>query len=214
MSLAAQLNAVQSGFEANAPAHMKAPIIKANQEFQRTYDPSKAIQVGDTLPSFKLSNAVGKEVTLAELLSNGPLLITFYRGEWCPFCNLALAALQKHIEELRAKGVTLIAISPELPSQSLSTSEKNNLKFQVLSDVQNKLAKQLGILFAQPEYLRPVFETFGHDFKARNGDASLEVPLPASFLVGKDGVVRQSFVNPDWTKRLEPSVALEWVDGL
>ncbi|KAM3072336.1 hypothetical protein ACMFMG_009145 [Clarireedia jacksonii] len=208
MSLAAQLNAVKAGFEANAPAQLKEPIFKANQDFQKAYDPSKAIQVGQAFPSFVLSNAVGKEVTLSELLANGPLLITFYRGEWCPFCNLALASLQKHLEQFQAKGVTLVAISPELPNQSLSTTEKHALKFP------NKLAKELGILFAQPESMRPVFENLGHDFMARNGDDSLEVPLPASFLVGKDGKVVKSYINPDWTERLETSVALEWVDEL
>ena len=214
MSLATQLEAVQTGFETEAPPVIKDPILKANQEFQKAFKPSEAIQVGDKFPHFSLSNAVGKEVTLADLTASGPLLITFYRGEWCPFCNLALASMQKHLEEFQAKGVTLVAISPELPNQSLSTTEKHQLKFQVLSDVQNKLAKEIGILFAQPDYMRPAFKNLGHDFAARNGDDSLEVPLPVSFLVGKNGVVIKSFVNPDWTKRLEPSVALKWVNEL
>ena len=110
--------------------------------------------------------------------------------------------------------MTLVAISPELPNQSLSTTEKHALEFQVLSDVQNKLAKELGILFAQPESLRPVFKNFQHDFEKRNGDDSLEVPVPASFLVNKDSVVVKSFVDPDWTKRLETEVALKWIDEL
>jgi len=201
MSLAAQLDAVLSNFETNAPSNITGPIIKVNQDFQKEFQPAKAIQVGDSFPPFSLSNALGKEVTFAELIANGPLLITFYRGEWCPYCNLALHAMQKHLEEFQAKGVTLVAISPELPNQSLSTTEKNQLKFPVLSDVQNKLAKQLGILFAQPEAMRPIFKNFGLDFVARNGDDSLEVPLPASFLVGANGVV-------------EPSVALDWVNEL
>jgi peroxiredoxin len=214
MSLAAQLNGIQAGFEANAPSYLKEPIIKANQDFQKAYDPSQAIQVGQTFPSFTLSNAVGQQVTLTDLLSAGPLLITFYRGEWCPFCNLALASLQKHLPQFQSKGVTLVAISPELPNQSLSTTEKHALKFPVLSDVQNKLAKELGILYAQPDSMRPAFESLGHDFVARNGDDSLEVPLPASFLVGRDGRLVKSYVDPDWTKRLETSVALEWVNEL
>ncbi|KAK8108959.1 redoxin domain-containing protein [Apiospora sp. TS-2023a] len=214
MSLNAQLAAVQSRFEETAPANLKDPILQTQKEIQETFDQSKAIQVGHAFPAFRLSNAVGEEVTLEGLLARGPLLITFYRGEWCPFCNLALASLQKHLGEFEAKGVTLVAVSPELPNQSLTTTEKHALQFQVLSDVRNQLAAQLGILFRQPERMRDVFKTFGHDFQARNGDESLEVPLPASFLVAKDGVVRKSFVSPDWTKRLETSVALEWVDEL
>ncbi|KAK8120811.1 thioredoxin-like fold protein [Apiospora kogelbergensis] len=214
MSLNAQLAAVQSRFAETAPANLKDPILQTQKEIEETFDQSKAIQVGQTFPAFSLSNAVGEDVTLDGLLSRGPLLITFYRGEWCPFCNMTLASLQKHLSEFEAKGVTLVAISPELPNQSLTTTEKHALKFQVLSDVQNKLATKLGILFRQPERMRAVFKTFGHDFQTRNGDDSLEVPLPASFLIAKDGVVKKSFVSPDWTKRLETSVALEWVDEL
>lgn len=211
MSLASQLLAVQSNFEEKAPPSVVGPITDANKNFQNTYQTSNAIQVGDSFPSFSLPNQVGEQVAMAELLTKGPLLITFYRGEWCPFCNLALHAMQKHLSEFQSKGVTLVAISPELPNQSLSTVEKHALQFPVLSDAHNELAKQLGILFAHPDTLRPVFKQFGHDLETRNGDDSFEVPLPASFLVGKNGIVVNSFINPDWTKRLEPSVALEWV---
>ncbi|KAI9735793.1 MAG: hypothetical protein M1834_001257 [Cirrosporium novae-zelandiae] len=213
MSLATQLSAVTENFQ-QAPASIKEPIMAATANFKASYKPASAIQVGDTLPEFCLSDALGKEVTSASLLAQGPLLITFYRGEWCPFCNLALAAMQKHLSEFKAKGVTLVAISPELPNQSLSTTEKNALKFPVLSDVGNKLAKQLGILFPQPDTLRPVFEMIGHDLKKRNGDDSFEVPVPATLLVDQTGVVRNTFVDPDYTKRLEPSVALEWINAL
>jgi peroxiredoxin len=214
MSLANQLSSVFDNFQQNAPALVKGPIITAKANFQASYQPALAIQVGDTLPEFRLSDAVSNEVTSDSLLSQGPLLITFYRGGWCPFCNLALAAMQKHLDEFKAKGVTLAAISPELPNESLSTTEKHALKFPVLSDVGNKFAKQLGILFPQPDILRPVFDKFGHDLKTRNGDDSFEVPVPATLLVDQKGVVRNTFIDPDYTKRLEPSVALEWIDAL
>lgn len=214
MSLTKQLTSVYDNFQLNAPANVKEPIITAKTNFQTSYQPALAIQVGDTIPEFRLSDAVGNEVTSAGLLSQGPLLITFYRGGWCPFCNLAIAAMQKHVDEFKAKGVTLVAISPELPNQALSMTEKHALKFPVLSDVGNKFAKQLGILFPQPDILRPVFDKFGHDLKNRNGDDSFEVPLPATLLVDQKGIVRNTFIDPDYTKRLEPSVALEWIDAL
>jgi len=213
-TLADQLSSVFDGFQKNAPGPVKEAIIKATTDFKTSYDPSTAIQVGDTLPEFALSDAVGKQVSSTELLSQGALLITFYRGEWCPFCNLALAALQKHLDDFKAKGVSLVAISPELPNTSLSTAEKHALKFPVLSDVGNKYAQQLGIVFQQPDALRPVFDNFGNDLKKRNGDDSFAVPIPATLLVDKNGVVRNTFVEPDYTKRLEPSTALEWVDAL
>jgi peroxiredoxin len=147
-------------------------------------------------------------------LANGPLLITFYRGSWCPFCNLELNALQKQLDEFKARGVTLVAISPELPDTALSTIEKNDLKFQVLSDVGQKFARQLGIVWKMPDNLRPVFEKIGHDLVKRNGDDSFEVPIPATLLVDRKGVVRNAYIEPDYTKRAEPETLLEWINAL
>ena len=161
-----------------------------------------------------MTDALGKVVSSKTLLANGPILITFYRGEWCPFCNLHLASLQKHLAVFEAKGVSLVAITPQLPTETLSTAEKQGLKFTVLSDVGNKYARKLGIVWKMPETLRPVFKTLGHDFVKSNGDDSFELPIPASLLVDGNGVVRKTFVDPDYTKRLEPETALEWIDTL
>jgi len=214
MSVTAELNAVYTNFHQTAPKPLSTTVIKSTNDFISSFNPDAAIKVGDKLPSFRLSDASGKEVDSQNLIANGPLLITFYRGNWCPFCNIALRALQKHIEDFKAKGVTLVAITPELPDTSLSTTEKNELEFAVLSDVGNKVAKQLGITFAQPEELRGVFDAVGVDLKARNGDDSLVVPLPATLLVDKSGIVRNTFIDPDYVHRLEPTTALEWIDAL
>ena len=107
-----------------------------------------------------------------------------------------------------------MAITPELPDTTLSTSEKNELKFKVLSDVGNKFAHELGIVFQQPDEMRPVFKQIGHDLKARNGDDSFAVPVPATLLVDKTGVVRNLYLDADYTKRLEPEVAVGWIDAL
>ena len=122
--------------------------------------------------------------------------------------------LQKHLPAFVAKGVTLVAITPELPDRTLSTTEKIELKFPVLSDVGNTFARKLGIVWKQPDTLKPVFKQFGHDLNKFNGDDSFEVPYPATILVDGKGVVRNLYVEPDYTKRLEPEVALGWVDEL
>ncbi|KAH8671810.1 thioredoxin-like protein [Tricladium varicosporioides] len=214
MALAPELTAVFDKFHQIAPESVTGPIDKSITDFKATFDPSKAIQVGDTLPAFSLSNALGEAVTSNSLLSKGPLLITFYRGEWCPYCNVALHAMQKQLDTFSAKGVTLVAISPQLPDQSLSTAEKNSLKFPVLSDVGNNFAKKLGILFKMPGELDPILKQFGTDVARSNGDDSLVVPVPATLLVDGKGVVRNTYINPDYTKRVEPSLTLEWVDAL
>lgn len=212
--IAPQLGAIYEKFTKNAPDVVKNPIIAAREGLLSTFDTTKAIKVGDKLPEFKLSDAVGKEQSSTELLSHGPLVITFYRGEWCPFCNIALSGLQKHLDEFKAKGVTLVAITPERPDGTLTMTEKHDLKFPVLTDLHNEYAHKLNIVWKQPETLRPVFERFDHNLPVRNGDDSFELPIPATLLVDKDGIVRNTYLNPDYIKRVEPKAVLEWIDAL
>jgi peroxiredoxin len=214
MSLAPQLSAIYDTFQKTAPPQISQTINTANSDFEHAFKTESIIKVGDKLPSFALKDALGKEVTSNELLENGPLLISFYRGEWCPFCNLTLRSLQLNLDKFQVKGVTLVAISPELPNTSLSTIEKNELKFPVLSDVGNNFARQLGIIFPMPDSMRPAFKAFGHDLVARNGNDSFEVPVPATLLVDGQGFVRNTYINPHYWERMEPSTALEWINGL
>jgi len=213
-TLASQLSNVYSTFEKQAPKPAFNTIKDEKANFLAVFDPSKAPQVGDRFPDFDLSNAYGEQVRTTDLLASSAFLITFYRGEWCPFCNLALRDLQKHLDEFKAKNITLIAISPELPNNSLTTIEKSELKFEVLSDVHNKLAHQLNIVWAQGQPMQQLLDSFGHNLPKRNGDESYEVPVPATFLVDQSGIIRNSYVNADYTKRLETTEALKWVDAL
>jgi peroxiredoxin len=215
MSLAPQLQAVLDNFNsAESFAPIRDTINTSRKKVADSLDPSQVIKPGTALPPFSLSNATSETVTSTSLITKGPLLIVFYRGEWCPFCNLTLRAFQQELPALTAKGVTLVAISPELPNTSLTTVEKNELQFQVLSDVDNKFARQLGLVNQQPEEMRPVFDGFGHGFKARYGNDSLQLPHPATILVDGTGVVRNVFVDGDYTKRQEPKEVLGWIDAL
>lgn len=214
MPLNEELSTIYNQFLETAPKEVSSVITDATSNFKNTYDPARAIQPGSAFPNFQLSDATGNKVTLDDLLAKGPILVSFYRGEWCPFCNLELRALQNHLDEFLKKGVTLVAISPELPDQSLSTSEKLSLKFRVLSDIDNQLAKQLGLLFPQPESMRTVFDKFGVDWNKQYGNNNLELPVPATFLVDKKGIVRNSFVNPEYRHRLDPETAIQWIEQL
>lgn len=212
--IAPQLNAILDNFSKNAPDAVKIPINAVRADLAHNFDRSRVVKPGDKIPDFKLSDAVGKERTSSELLSFGPLVITFYRGEWCPFCNVAMSGFQKHLENFTAKGVTIVAITPELPNGTLTMTEKHNLGFPVLTDLHNDYARKLGIVWKQPETLRPVFEQFEHDLPKRNGDDSFELPLPATLLVDESGVVRNVYFDPDYVKRAEPTTVLEWIDEL
>ncbi|KAI0203301.1 AhpC-TSA-domain-containing protein [Astrocystis sublimbata] len=197
----------------NFPPEIRTQLSDGHAKFLSTWDPSKTIQPGAKLPSFTMTDATGHEVTSASLLSKGPLLLTFYRGEWCPFCNIAIRHLQQHLSEFSARGVTLVAVSPELPNQNLSTAEKHALQFPVLTDLHNALARKLGIVYDQSG-AKDLHASFGIDLSERNGDGSWEVPIPASLLVDRDGVVRNTAIDPDYKVRLDPKTALEWIDAM
>ena len=139
MSLNGQLSSLYEQFQNGGPPKITSLLKSTKANFAASFQPG--IKVGDILPEFHLKDALGIVVNSADLLVKGPLLLTFYRGEWCPYCNLALAAMQKHNDQFKAKGVTLVAITPELPNQSLTTTEKHDLKFPVLSDVGNRFAR-------------------------------------------------------------------------
>ena len=214
MSLSTELSQAYDGFHSSVPPDISQTVRTAASDHKASYDPKKAIQVGDQLPKFELPDINGKTVTSDSLLAQGPLLISFFRGEWCPFCSLELKAVQKHLADFQAKGTTLVAISPELSGQSQTTTEKHDLKFPVLSDVGAKYARQLNLVFEQPESLRSVYKFAGIDWEGRYGSDSLVVPVPATLLVDRNGKVRNIFVDANFAERLEPETALGWIDRL
>lgn len=164
-----------------------------------------ALKVGDKMPSFILPDANGKEISSDELLDNGTLIISFYRGGWCPYCNLELRALQNLLPEFEKYNANLVAISPEKPDNSLSTQEKNELKFPVLSDINNLVAKSMGLVFEVPKEVVDLSKKeFSLDLTEINETADHELPIPASYVVDTNGIIQFAFVNPDYTKRAEP----------
>lgn len=167
-----------------------------------------ALKEGDLAPDFTLPDALGKPVTLSQLLAQGPVVVIFYRGEWCPYCNLELRAYQKALPQLQELGATLVAISPQTPDHSLSTVEKQNLAFAVLSDAGNQVARQFGIVFKLDEAGRALHTQVGADMPAYNGDDSWELPMPGTFLIDQSRRVRLAFVDPNFFHRLDPAFVI------
>lgn len=165
---------------------------------------ARALKVGDRAPDFVLPDAFGAAVDSAALRACGPLVISFYRGAWCPYCSLELSALQGHLDAFAARGAMLVAVSPQTPDNSLSTQEKLALGFPVLSDVGNKVARAFGLVFTLEEPLRPLYAAMGADLPALNGDNSFELPMPATYVIGQDGVIRLAFVSADYRARPAP----------
>jgi peroxiredoxin len=169
---------------------------------------AKALKTGDSFPALTLGDQLGRPTDLARVLAEGPLVVTFYRGGWCPYCNLELRAYQKALPEIQALGARLIAVTPETPDNALSTAEKNDLAFTVLSDNRGRLADALGIRFELSDAVKAYFIKAGHDLPARNGDDRWSMPMPATYVVEKGGRIARAFVDPDYRRRLEPAEAV------
>lgn len=193
----------------NNPEFMKGvdAIIKKEKEFQQG---KNALKIGEKAPNFELPNPEGKTISLATLLDKGPVVVTFYRGSWCPYCNLQLRALQASLAEIHALGATLVAISPEVPDDSMSTNEINSLGFNVLTDQDATVASHYGVAWEVPAFLIEHMEVDRKlDLKKiNNGNGSI-LPIPATFVVGTDGLVQWSYVDVDYRTRAEPEEILE-----
>ncbi|MEM9542696.1 MAG: peroxiredoxin-like family protein [Cyanobacteria bacterium P01_E01_bin.42] len=208
MSLTQDLADLLAQNRTKQPEDVKAIMAKTDRDLAESGIVDRALKEGDTAPDFSLPNVKNQFVTLQDLLKQGAIVLSFYRGGWCPYCNMELRGLQKALPEIQALGATLVAVSPETPDNSLSTAEKNELTFEVLSDEGNKIAREFGLVFTVPEELRPVYEGFGIDLPAHNGDTTFELPIPATYVIGSDGQIIHAFVNTDYTKRLDPEVII------
>ena len=190
------------------PPEAMAVIVESAAELDAQGIGNNALKAGDKLPDATLVDANGSSVSIASLLRKGPLIINFYRGGWCPYCNFELKAYQQLLSDIKSLGGQLVAITPEKPDNSLSTIEKNELAFPVLTDNENAFAQALGLAFELPEKLQKVYAGFGLDLPGHNAHSQWVLPIPATLVVAADGVIVLSHVDRNYTKRLEPSDAL------
>ncbi len=209
MSLGQRISAFQAERFPHMDPAVRAVLQDTTDELVRSGIAERSLAIGDPAPDFSLPNARGETVTLAETIARGPAVVTFYRGSWCPYCNLTLRAYQQHLSEMQAMGATLLAISPQTPDNSLSTVEKNELEFEVLSDAGNLVARRYRLVFVLPEPLRSVYREMGIDLAEVNGDTSWELPMPGTFVVDGDAIIRLAFVDAEYRRRLEPTAILE-----
>jgi peroxiredoxin len=165
----------------------------------------KSLKAGETAPDFTLPDAYGKPVTLSALLAHGPVVLTFYRGDWCPYCNLTLRAYQAALPEINALQATLVAVSPQNPDHTLLTVEHKELTYPVLSDLGNRVARQYRLVWSVPEEQRST----SAKLPEFDGDDSWELPITGTFVIAPDGRVKLAAVDADWTHRLEPQVILD-----
>ena len=213
-SLASQLKDFQTGFLGQAPQETVETMAKATSDLEQSGIINNSLQVGAQAPDFELPDPTGKQIKLSALLANGPVVLNFYRGEWCPYCNLEIRAYQQSLPEFQQLGAQVVAISPELPDSSLTMQEKHALSFPVLSDVGNRVSREYGLVFTLDASLQPLYKGFGIDIPAHNGDDSYELPVPATYVVDSTGMVRYAYANADYTLRAEPADVLAAVKAL
>jgi len=214
MSLPERLAAFRANFEAggapyHAPSWVHELMHRATAELIASGAAERALKAGDRAPEFTLKDADGRDMSSRELLAKGPLVVTFYRGIWCPYCNLDLQALQAALPAVTEHGAQLVAISPQTQSNSRKSQRDNKVTFPILSDPGNEVAARFGLRFALPDYLVELYrDTFKNDLTRINGDPSWTLPMPARYVLGTDGVIAYAEVNPDYTQRPDPEELL------
>jgi peroxiredoxin len=193
-----------AGYAARIPASVAPRLAAAFAEVTAS-GAAPGLAVGEPAPGFTLPGAAGEPVHLAARLALGPVVLSFYRGEWCPFCNLELRALQAALPRFRARGASLIAISPQSPDHSLSVTEKAGLAFDVLSDARQQVIAAYRVQFTIPADLKDLhLNLFGNDPSAQTADGSWNLPIPATFVIDQAGIIRARHVSADYTTRMDP----------
>ena len=206
-----------AAFTANMAKHAPAEVIATlGAELEKLADTgiaARALKAGTNAPDFTLPDAHGEKVSLASVLAKGPAVVTFYRGGWCPFCDLQLRAYQGALPQLRDLGAELLAISPQTPDYALTDVEKKQLTFPVLTDAGNRVARAYGLVFTLSDVLQQLQTGFGNPIPKFNGDQSWELPMPGTFVLDQGGVVLLAHVDPNYTRRLEPAAILDALRG-
>lgn len=209
MSLQASLDAFKADFEAGKPPYNVPPSViatmrRATADLIASGAAGRALKAGDQAPVFTLNDPDGEPVASPDLLAKGPLVLSFYRGVWCPYCNMELQALQQTLPAFEALGASLVAISPQTPVNSRKSVRQNGLSFPILSDAGNAVAAAFGLRFELPEELVALYKALKNDLPTFNDDPSWTLPMPARYVIATDGVILYAEVNPDYTRRPEP----------
>jgi peroxiredoxin len=207
MSLKEQLAEYRTDWFKRVPAERQA-IIERHINELRNGLATAALKVGNLAPAIVLPNAKGKTVDVGSLLKRGPVIVTFYRGGWCPYCNLELKAFQKILPDISAAGAMLVAISPEKPDDTLSTAEKNALSFEVLSDGGQKVGRAFGLVYIFSDELKRAYQEFGRDIPATNGADEWALPISATYIIGRDGTIIYAYTDADYRDRADPEEVL------
>jgi len=184
-------------------------VMKNAGEYLMNSLPNPGIHIGEKAPDFMLKNAFGESVSLTDELKNGPVVLVFYRGAWCPYCNLHLHTLQESLPEFNKYGARLITITPQKPDKSAEQLKEDGFQFEVLSDLDSSVMKAYKLYFDIPADLVALYKKFDIDFDEYNGEGRTVLPVPASFVIDQNGVVRAMQASTDYKQRMEPAAMID-----
>ena len=212
MSLKGELENLREQARTNENVQMAYEAV-VNQ-LDRAETAGGALKVGDVMPGFLLPNAEGRLVFSGDLTGRGPLVVVFFRGNWCPYCLRTLEALESALSSIEAAGGQLAALTPDTGSHLIATKRQHGLTYEILSDVDGAVGLQFGVLFRAPQRYRELLIGLGIDLEERHGNAGWLIPMPATFVIDQSGVARYAFVNVDFTRRAEPEEIVQVLHGL
>ena len=212
MSLKEQLAEYRADWRKRVPADRQAIMERHIEQLRTGVIARTMLKVGNRAPEFMLRNAKGEIVDIGALRKKGRVIVTFYRGGWCPYCNLELKAFQEILPEIKAAGASLVAISPEKPDDTLSTAETNALAFEVLSDVGQKVGRAFGLVYQFTEELRSAYRGFGRDIPAHNGTpGEWALPVSATYVIDRNGTIIYAYTDVDYRDRADPRDVIDFL---
>ena len=204
-SLQSAIDEYNAAKKEKMPAEVLMAMARATTELKDTGIENRALRAGDRMPDFTLPNQQGEMRRFADFLADSMVVLNIYRGGWCPYCNFEMKALADVLPEIEAAGARLVGMAPEDPDHAQDTASRHDIGIEILSDAGNAVSEQLGLVFSLAEELRPIYLSAGLDIPAYNGDDSFRLPVPATYIVGSDGIIMADFVNADYTQRMEPA---------
>lgn len=206
MSLKQDLSNFAEQMSAQAPKDVLEALGGFIGQLNESGLATNALKEGDVVPNFTLKDQIGNDVSLTTMIKDKPLVLSFNRGNWCPFCNLEFNAWQE--EQVNMDKANFVMIMPQLAEKSAEVKFKKGLTYQILEDKGNEVANQFGLKFQLPENLQAIHKAFEMDIPAHNGDETYELPLAATYVIGQNQKIKFAYVNPNWMERAEPSEVL------
>lgn len=196
------------------PSDVSKKLLQENEKLFSNFLYEKILKKGSKIPDVFFRDSVLEAHYLSDILKDQHVVLSFFRGTWCPYCNLELKALSNINNEIKEKGARLIAVSPELYKFSKKSLQENNIDYDVMTDLGNKAAKEFGLAFKLPQEYRDIYAKLNIHLNTLNGEDNWILPVPATFIISKDGTVISTYINADYTKRMEPEDILGALDIL